>query len=1171
MAEKVQFIPGRLKSSVEGGYVTGARDIIDDKKGKNQEAINEQVAQDISDIKGGGSDSIKTLKDAITKETTDRTQADNAERAARQEADNTLNGRITSTEADLDNKIQQEATTRSTSDGNLQSQIDVLRALYEALTESDIVIVENTDWPLASGEPKTIYRVTNWDGTQVAEAYTDYMYYDGQWFLMATYSNGVDEVPTEDSGNLVKSGGVYSAIKEIGYFEESPQFIKVELDADEKIIKATKEDGTEYFGADIENQSAVVSSIDHPEFIQVAVSGDKILWGVQKNGNFIFGTGVPSQVITYINQKIEELSLDEYEAIVEFIGGLEYDTTLQQLLDKKADGEYTQDEQYIQVITDSEDKVLEGIQEDGTKAIQGPLKALGKLIVQGVEYEVISNAQWIAAWIDNQGKILAGINTNGKFFIGDADFIKKAEISEEFIKTFFDEVLSEEYSSVEVDDNYRILGGRKNTGIRFENAGLKFKSTELDDLEDKNSRLQMTLDEEEKILSYRTSDGMLHEPVGVFTNKLQLSNEGMTDFQQALKDAGFQPGGGGDFSDAITEKGKKPVYIPMPRLARINIHWDGDLTQLSKSDRPDGVQKVNYDVKVLCEFFDGQGIYFKKWALMSAQGNSSMSFIEKNISLKFFDTENVENAKGKWGKGDTFGTVFGDWVMQKTYHLKAYYTDFLKGSPVVALQLANEVYKTRGVFADRPWKKALIDFSKILSTTPAGLSEDGIDDMNLQIDNGARCMPDGFPVIVYQNGEFYGIFCWQLKKDSDNFNLDTGEAEHVHIDGALYTQYLWNGYVEWTAFEIRNPEDLICMDGSDYDGDHPAELIDESSPNWDGTNKKHKKSAKVKGYIQDLSTRVNQIRNLMTVNTPRPGYETMEIGEYWGAHNLETNYPRQSWVHDDTGENFYMCIKQTDVVGTPLTDTEHWLDITQAILTIRATIETYFDVDNLIDYEVINMVVGDPDGFGKNWQWCTYDGVKWWVNQYDKDMSFGNHFIGTHTTAPRRGFLGYTITQPVGLAIRFYRLAFKTRWDELVNKGIFTSEHVKGLISAWVARVGKDNYEQNWKKWPEAPCNRDSKIDYEYWKFTGNTTSDTPESGLWDAATSYIIGDKVWYQGGGTYYQFEAVKAGSDKPCLTGAYPLYPNFMGYRDNVWRYYKYIDETMANQNSFINTIN
>ena len=39
--------------------------------------------------------------------------------------------------------------------------------------------------------------------------------------------------------------------------------------------------------------------------------------------------------------------------------------------------------------------------------------------------------------------------------------------------------------------------------------------------------------------------------------------------------------------------------------------------------------------------------------------------------------ENVENKKGKWGKGDTFGTVFGNWVMQKTYHLKAFYADFI--------------------------------------------------------------------------------------------------------------------------------------------------------------------------------------------------------------------------------------------------------------------------------------------------------------------------------------------------------------------------------------------------------------------------------------------------------------------------------------------------------------
>ena len=77
-----------------------------------------------------------------------------------------------------------------------------LQALYQALTQSDVVAV--TELP-ASGTANTIYRVPD----ENYESYSDYMYYDNDWVLMATYTCPMDQIPTEDSLNLVLSGGVY--------------------------------------------------------------------------------------------------------------------------------------------------------------------------------------------------------------------------------------------------------------------------------------------------------------------------------------------------------------------------------------------------------------------------------------------------------------------------------------------------------------------------------------------------------------------------------------------------------------------------------------------------------------------------------------------------------------------------------------------------------------------------------------------------------------------------------------------------------------------------------------------------------------------------------------------------------------------------------------------------
>lgn len=86
-----------------------------------------------------------------------------------------------------------------------QERIDddtALRNAIQGLSQSEIVI-----GPLPqTGEAGKIYRVP---GTN---SYSDYSWNGSQFVLMATYNNGVDDVPTAYSDNLAKSGGIYSAI-----------------------------------------------------------------------------------------------------------------------------------------------------------------------------------------------------------------------------------------------------------------------------------------------------------------------------------------------------------------------------------------------------------------------------------------------------------------------------------------------------------------------------------------------------------------------------------------------------------------------------------------------------------------------------------------------------------------------------------------------------------------------------------------------------------------------------------------------------------------------------------------------------------------------------------------------------------------------------------------------
>lgn len=101
------------------------------------------------------------------------------------------------------------ASDLATTNGNVTANataISDLQALYQGLTQTDIVLVAAADWPLAELQERTVYRVAGTD------SYTDYMYDGTNIIPMATYSLQADDEPTENSTNYVTSGGLYNMI-----------------------------------------------------------------------------------------------------------------------------------------------------------------------------------------------------------------------------------------------------------------------------------------------------------------------------------------------------------------------------------------------------------------------------------------------------------------------------------------------------------------------------------------------------------------------------------------------------------------------------------------------------------------------------------------------------------------------------------------------------------------------------------------------------------------------------------------------------------------------------------------------------------------------------------------------------------------------------------------------
>lgn len=224
----------------------------------------------------------------------------------------------------------------------------------------------------------------------------------------------------------------------------------------------------------------------------------------------------------------------------------------------------------------------------------------------------------------------------------------------------------------------------------------------------------------------------------------------------------------GDATSGMTDYSEEEnIEIAEPWFAWVNITG---LTSLptSKTDQR----------KVWLEVYDGRGNFFRKRALLKAQGSWSLKFPKLNFSCQFCEKD--------WTANSTPEIRIGNWVKQDEFHFKAFYTDFMRGIGEIGYKLF------RCIVSDRPtyWERGGYSVSS----------------------KRARCFPDGFPCAVYIDGTFHGVFAWQLKKSRKNMNMDKTQALHIHLDGNLNNSTLFHGQVSWSQFEIRHPRDTYVTD-----------------------------------------------------------------------------------------------------------------------------------------------------------------------------------------------------------------------------------------------------------------------------------------------------------------------------------------------------------------------
>ena len=663
-----------------------------------------------------------------------------------------------------------------------------------------------------------------------------------------------------------------------------------------------------------------------------------------------------------------------------------------------------------------------------------------------------------------------------------------AESGKSLISTDVAESLSviqnEEYLAVEKDADEKVLSAIYSDGSHYAyNMKSETIPTEFEHIEDPEGRTEITTDAEEKVMSYRDSSGKKHEHDMEVTNldvsNLNLQGNSVNNIQYALKANGFNVKTPIDWSDYLSNDGDNPLYIPESRYAIINI---------SGIDSMPTAKGVNE--KAYFEMWDMQGNYFKKKVIMNAQGNTTMYFPKKSFACDFFDND--------WN-GDSFAMKIGDWVPQDSFHFKAQYTDFFKGISIVAYKLIQEVWASRSPIYSNPWKKALLS---TINITSGSWNNNGVNDLSIQKDTGAKCIPDAFPCAVYLNGTFYGVFNWALKKHRDNYHLNKSLATNIHLDGGAYPMF---SPLDWSKFEVRNPKGLITKSNETYDGDSPSELIDSTMEGYDASNKKHILSSKVKASI-------------------------IAFNSYGRTLN--------SMTKENGGDEF---------------------------------LNEHFDLDNLIDFFVSQYVLADED-IENNWQWVTYDGIKWFVCDYDKDRTFGQTYNCPGIMDASKMINPNKVSNdnyPFKYLYNYHKDDIKKRYNELKSLGIFTPEHVISLVVNWFNRIPAADLKMEYKKWPESPSNRDDNVDREHWKIKEISYGYDSSYKEYDNSKTYQIGELCIY-GKQQKALFECVKETAGNPPITKFYTNIPYDLGYHDSIWRVIKYITERFKYIENELNNI-
>ena len=285
-----------------------------------------------------------------------------------------------------------------------------------------------------------------------------------------------DKLETQDIKSLQDAIDVINAslkpLTDTFSFQDNEEFAHVVTDADGKVLFGIKADGKPYFP-----KNTMYSVESNQEFLAAWLDASgHVLFGLRTDGSTYVAKADFLTKIEEIKKLLDENSIKDEEIA----------TQVKQLQDIFS---IVSNDEWLHAVVDADGKLLFGIKAENGEVVMPKQDT----------YKVVSNDEWLAAWIDSQDKLLFGIKADGTFWAAKSNFAGGGNYDEQIAQ--INETLQQ------VQDQLKDIDTSGVTNTVF---------SVIDDAEE---RLAVTTDKDEKVISYRDKDGVLHENKGIDTPK----------------------------------------------------------------------------------------------------------------------------------------------------------------------------------------------------------------------------------------------------------------------------------------------------------------------------------------------------------------------------------------------------------------------------------------------------------------------------------------------------------------------------------------------------------------------------------------------------------------------------------------------------------------------------